>query len=185
MKTRVQPCCPKETFVNESEARRRLDRMHALGLRSVLPSDVEQCRNGWHLRFPTSDTGPSAKLRAQVEGRDGNRCVKCGRPVARDEDSLHHRLPRGRGGPNTVENLIVLCGTGTTRHHGWVEKNRTASYRLGYLVESGIDPADVPVAVAGIGWMYASPDGQWITPEEYGTNPAELGQIDPTGDAAA
>lgn len=183
MKTRVaRPCCSKETFANEAEARRRLDKMHALGLRSVLPIDVERCQNGWHLRFPTSDTGPSAKIRAQVEARDGNRCVKCGQPVARDEDSIHHRIPRGRGGGNDVENLLLLCGTGTTRHHGWVEKNRAVSYKLGYLVETGIEPADVPVLVAGRGWMYASPDGRWITPEEYGKDPAEL-PVDPFTEA--
>jgi hypothetical protein len=87
------------------------------------------------------------------------------------------------GGANTVENLIVLCGsTGVTGHHGWVEKNRAVSYKLGYLVESGIDPADKPVLVAGKGWMYASPDGRWITPDEYGTNPADL-PFDPVTDA--
>ena len=174
MKTRVRACCSRETFANETEARRRLDRMHDLGLRSVLPIDVERCTNGWHLKFPKSDTGPSAKVRSLVEARDGNRCVKCGQLVARDEDSIHHRIPRGRGGTNDVENLILLCGTGTTGHHGWVEKNRAVSYKLGYLVETGIDPADTLVFVAGRGWMYASPDGRWISPEEYGTNPAEL-----------
>jgi hypothetical protein len=182
MKTRVRACCNRETFANEAEARRRLDKMIQLGLRSVLPIDVERCLNGWHLRFPASDSGPSAKVRAQVEARDENRCVKCGKPVRRDEDSLHHRWPRGRGGTNAVENLIVLCGTGTTGHHGWVEKNRAVSYKLGYLVESGIDPADKPVLVAGKGWMYASPDGRWITPQEYGADPADL-PFDPIGDA--
>ncbi|MFI7125918.1 HNH endonuclease [Nonomuraea sp. NPDC050153] len=177
MKTRVQPCCSKETFANEKEARRRLDRMRNLGLRSVLPIDVERCTNGWHLKFPTSDSGPTSKVRAQVEARDGNRCVKCGKSVARDEDSVHHRIPRGRGGTNDVENLLLLCGTGTTGDHGWVEGNRAASYKLGYLVETGIEPADVPVLVAGWGWRYPTPDGRWITPEEYGMNPAELGEV--------
>ena len=178
MKTKVRPCCNKETFANEVEVRRRLDKMLTLGLRSVLPIDVERCRNGWHLHFPRTDTGPSDKVRAAVEARDGNRCVKCGMPVDRSDDSLHHRWPRGRGGSNAIENLILLCGTGTTRHHGWVEKNRTVSYRLGYLVETGIDPATKPVAVAGKGWMYATADGRWITPEEYGTNPWDLGQVE-------
>lgn len=177
MKTRVQACCSRETFANEAEARRRLDRIVSLGVSRVLPMGVERCRNGWHLKFPTTDTGPSTKLRTLVEARDGNRCVKCGKPTPRDEDSLHHRLPRGRGGGNTAENLILLCGTGVTGDHGWVEQHRAASYRLGYLVESGLDPADKPVAVAGVGWMYPTEDGRWITPQEYGANPAELGEV--------
>lgn len=184
MKTRVAGCCGKQTFATEAEARRRLDRVVSLGLSRVLPIDVERCQRGWHLRFPSKDTGPSDKLRTQVEARDGNRCVRCGTPAARDEDSLHHRVPRGRGGVNTAENLIVLCGTGTTGCHGWVEKNRAAAYKLGYLVETGIDPLDVPVAVAGRGWRHATADGRWITIAEYGTDPAECG-LHPATDACS
>ncbi|MFN2636824.1 MAG: HNH endonuclease [Gemmatimonadaceae bacterium] len=150
--------------------------MASLGVSRVLPMDVELCRNGWHLKFPTSNTGPSAKLRAQVEGRD-KVCVRCGKAVPRDEDSIHHRIPRGRGGENTVENLILFCGSGTSGCHGWTETNRTAAYRLGFLVHTGIDPADVPVAVAGWGWRYATADGAWITPEEYGAPPGALPAI--------
>jgi 5-methylcytosine-specific restriction endonuclease McrA len=167
--------CGKKAFRSERDASIRFEKIQRLNLPGEQPTGVTRCHDGlWHLKFPTSDTGPSPKVRAQVEARDGNRCVKCGQPVARDEDSIHHRWPRGRGGTNDVENLILLCGTGTTRHHGWVEKNRAVSYKLGYLVETGIDPADVPVLVAGKGWMYATADGRWITPEEYGQDPAEL-----------
>ncbi|SEN88651.1 HNH endonuclease [Nonomuraea pusilla] len=165
MKTRVQPCCNRETFANESEARRRLDKMHQLGLRSVLPIDVELCRNGWHLKFPTSDTGPSPKLRALVEARDKT-CVRCGRQVPRDEDSIHHRVPRGRGGENTAENLLLLCGSGTTGCHGWVESNRAEAYKLGYLVKTGFDPLDVPVLLVGKAWAYPTPDGKWVVSGE-------------------
>ncbi|MEV7013469.1 HNH endonuclease signature motif containing protein [Streptosporangium sp. NPDC051022] len=178
MKTRVRPCCSKETFANEKEARRRLDRILALGVSSKLPMGVERCRNGWHLKFPTADTGPSAKVRAQVEARD-TVCVRCGALVPRDEDSIHHRIPRGRGGGNAVENLLLLCGSGTTGCHGWTETNRAAAYRLGFLVRTGIDPLDVPVAVAGWGWRYPSADGRWLTPQEYGADPAELGETAP------
>ncbi|MFD9950536.1 HNH endonuclease [Nonomuraea sp. NPDC059023] len=161
MKTRVRPCCSRETFANEAEARRRLDRMTQLGLRSVLPIDVERCRNGWHLRFPRPDSGPSPKLRALVETRDKG-CVRCGAVVARDEDSIHHRVPRGRGGENTAENLLLLCGSGTTGCHGWTEKNRAEAYQLGYLVHTGIDPLNVPVKLLGRVLAYPSPDGKWL-----------------------
>ncbi|MET8985927.1 HNH endonuclease signature motif containing protein [Nonomuraea wenchangensis] len=170
MKTRVQSCCNKETFANEAEARRRLDRMHTLGLRSVLPSDVELCRNGWHLKFPQPNSGPSAKLRALVEARD-NGCVRCGAKVPRDEDSVHHRIPRGRGGENTAENLLLLCGSGTTGCHGWVESHRTEAYNAGYLVRTGFDPLDVPVLLRGTTWAYPSPDGRWVV---TGGSPSDL-----------
>ncbi|MGW4422767.1 HNH endonuclease [Streptosporangium sp. NPDC004631] len=179
MKTRVRPCCPRETFATEAEAQRRWDRMKAMGVSRVLPVRARKCLNGWHLDFPTSDTGPSAKTRALVEARDGGRCVRCGKAPARDEDSIHHRIPRGRGGENTAVNLLLLCGSGTTGCHGWVEKNRAAAYGLGYLVETGIDPADVPVAVAGQGWRYPTSVGSWIAPEEYGADPADLEEATP------
>lgn len=161
MKTRVQPCCGKETFATEDEARRRLDRIKDRGVRRVLPMDVELCRNGWHLTFPSKDTGPSAKLRALVEARD-KACVRCGAVVPRDEDSIHHRIPRGRGGENTAENLLLLCGSGTTGCHGYVESHRTEAYNHGYLVRTGFDPLDVPVLLAGKAWAYPSPDGKWV-----------------------
>lgn len=37
MKTRAQACCSRQTFATESEARRRLDRIVALGVSRVLP----------------------------------------------------------------------------------------------------------------------------------------------------
>lgn len=170
MRTRAQACCSRQTFATEAEARRRLDRIVSLGVSRVLPMGVERCRNGWHLKFPVADTGPSVKLRALVEGRD-KVCVRCGVAVPRDEDSLHHRIPRGRGGENAAVNLILLCGSGVSGCHGWVEKHRTAAYRLGYLVPTGIDPADVPVTVAGRGWSYPTSAGAWIAPEEYEAAP--------------
>ena len=161
MKTRIQACCSKETFVNEDEARRRLERMVTLGVSRVLPIDVELCRNGWHLTFPRKDTGPSDKLRALVEARD-KACVRCGAVVPRDEDSIHHRIPRGRGGENTAENLLLLCGSGVTGCHGYIEAHRTEAYNHGYLVRTGYDPLDVPVLLLGATWAYPSPDGKWV-----------------------
>ncbi len=177
MKTKVRPCCNRETFANEAEARRRLERMVTLGVSRVLPMGVERCRNGWHLRFPSTDTGPSAKLRALVEARDGGRCVRCGKPAPKGDANLHHRLPRGRGGENSAENLLTFDGSGVSGCHGWTEANRAAAYKLGYLVQSGIDPADVPVFVAGWGWRWPTSDGRWLTAEESGAPvPAEVTQ---------
>jgi hypothetical protein len=56
----------------------------------------------------------------------------------------HHRLPRGQGGQNTMENVIVVCGDGVAGCHGHIEHNRTEAYEKGWLVHMGQDPADVP-----------------------------------------
>ncbi|GIH26007.1 hypothetical protein Aph01nite_43170 [Acrocarpospora phusangensis] len=168
MKTRVRPCCPKETFATEEEARRRLDRVRSLGLSNPSPTGVKHCRNGWHLTYPATDTGPSDKTRAQVEGRDGYRCVRCGGPWVKGEDSIQHRIPRGRGGTNALENLLLLCGDGVTKCHGDVEHNRGEAYRAGYLVLTGLDPAAQPVLVHGRDWMLPTRDGSWATATEPG-----------------
>jgi hypothetical protein len=59
-------------------------------------------------------------------------CVRCGRRAA----SWHHRLARGRGGPDDAYNCIPLCGSGTTGCHGWVEHNRAAA-REAFLLIAG------------------------------------------------
>lgn len=43
-------------------------------------------------------------------------CALCGNP-----GSLHHVYPRGQGGDDLPENLVGLCGSGTTGHHGLIE----------------------------------------------------------------
>lgn len=89
----------------------------------------------------------SSKTRAVVFERDGG-CFRCGAPA----NNIHHRLARGAGGSklayvNAPGNLLVLCGSGTTGCHGWVESNRAVSYEHGLLVRRNgvLLPADVPV----------------------------------------
>lgn len=47
-----------------------------------------------------------AALKEAVRTRDGWRCTRCGTlgPL-----QVHHVLPRGRGGGDTLENLKSLC----------------------------------------------------------------------------
>lgn len=84
-----------------------------------------------------------------VRARAGGRCERCG---ARDSRfmSLHHRKPRGMGGSrdpriNSPANLLLLCGSGTTGCHGWVESNRAEARDLGLLVYRAQDPVQIPV----------------------------------------
>ena len=44
--------------------------------------------------------------------------------------SLHHVLSRSQGGDDTEANLIFLCGSGTTGHHGKIEANDTPTLVL-------------------------------------------------------
>jgi len=48
-------------------------------------------------------------------------------------------------------NIGLLCGSGTTGCHGWVERNRTAAEAEGWLVprRDPRRPADVPVCRRG------------------------------------
>lgn len=91
--------------------------------------------------------------------REQEACFRCRRPL-RFEDrgtfwgwSAHHRKPRGAGGTSdprigSIANLLVLCGTGVTGCHGWVESRRAMAEDLGYLIrrEARIaTPAGTPV----------------------------------------
>lgn len=67
---------------------------------------------------------------------------------------MHHRLPRGMGGSRSTagrarteraSNLVIVCGTGTTGCHGWIESHRQDAYDTGWLVHRTDDPEQVPL----------------------------------------
>lgn len=68
--------------------------------------------------MPQADPKPPAR----IVDRDAMRrarllwdvCGACGRPAG----SVHHVIPRGERGDDVLENLITLCGNGTTGCHG-------------------------------------------------------------------
>lgn len=82
--------------------------------------------------------------------------------------SAHHRKARGMGGSrnpdiNQPANLLMVCGSGTTGCHGFIESNRLWAYELGLLIytvaEREITPAylrhgNVRLDDAG-SWTYA------------------------------
>src|SRR6476646_5527095 len=108
-------------------------------------------------------TAIPAKLRALVLARDGYACCRCGKSLQGDYYSLHHRLPRGRGGTHTAENLVTVCGSGTSPGcHQTIESYRTRATMDGWLVPSGCDPAHYAIVRSGI----------WSQPTATGWEPA-------------
>lgn len=96
-------------------------------------------------------TAATEAVRTTVLERDLYRCVSCGTYVGPFGDfSIHHRRPRGMGGTKRPEsnlpgNLLLLCGSGTTGCHGWVESHRAEARDKGFLVWQSQDPETVPV----------------------------------------
>ena len=90
----------------------------------------------------------------QVWERDKGRCFLCQVQLRKDERgvswSLHHRQPRGMGGTSKVMTAakgMLLCGTGVSGCHGYVESHRAEAMEKGWLisVNSRMQPAEVPV----------------------------------------
>jgi hypothetical protein len=83
-----------------------------------------------------------------AKDRDGDTCQRCGRNLQGQPASKHHRKLKGRGTPpeefDRVENIVVLCGTGTTGCHGWAHAERTASHEAGWTCWTWEDPAVRP-----------------------------------------
>lgn len=70
--------------------------------------------------------------------------------------NYHHRDPRGMGGTkaaDTPENLVHLCGSGTTGCHGWIESHRDRAKELKLLLVMGEDPAKTPVRWDLMPWL--------------------------------
>lgn len=83
--------------------------------------------------------------RDTVRTRD-EACLRCGNTTT----TIHHRQRRREGG-HGVENLIALCGSGTTGCHGWAHANPAAARALGYILPTWIKtPAEIPVAATTV-----------------------------------
>lgn len=57
----------------------------------------------------------SKETRKKVYRRDGWRCALCDSTRC---IQIHHVVPRGKGGPNTMQNLITLCSDCHGLAHG-------------------------------------------------------------------
>lgn len=77
------------------------------------------------------------KARAEVIERSSGRCEAAVEGVCKVRGTnAHHKHMSGQGGPDTPENLLWVCGSGTTGCHGWIHANPEAATALGLLVSS-------------------------------------------------
>lgn len=103
--------------------------------------------------------------RRLVRERDSHYCQMCGVSIVNIESSIHHRLNKGNGGSALLERasvLIRLCGSGTTRCHGWIGANPTKAGDLGWLLPRNnpdIDPTQEPILTHEWGWVLLGDDG--------------------------
>lgn len=73
---------------------------------------------------------------------------------ARRADNLHHVIPRSGRGSDVIENLLPVCGSGTTGCHGLIEGR--SEWARGRVREAILaDPAmtDYVVERKGWGWL--------------------------------
>lgn len=107
-------------------------------------------------------TGAAPEVVRSIRERDGG-CVVCGTHWS---PTTQHRVARGMGGSrgpeiNAPSNLITLCGSGTTGHHGWVEHHPTFAREAGWSVPRHLDPRTVPVLYPN-GWYLLNDDCELI-----------------------
>lgn len=93
-------------------------------------------------------SGPTEQVRETVINRAGQHCELCNRPIS-GPASVHHRRPRRMGGTrradtNSPANLLLLCGSGTTGCHGWVESHRRDSLDAGVILYDRDNPTEHP-----------------------------------------
>ena len=117
---------------------------------------------------------PTEETLHVVGYRDKGRCAWCGEEVGgtglRGESwSLHHRRPAGMGGDRRPEthapgNLVLLCGSGTTFCHGYVESHRDDAADRGFLIPklAASPPSSWAIEHAVHGLVYLFDDGSWV-----------------------
>ena len=88
---------------------------------------------------PSKEPMPPLVALAVITRANGA-CEAC-RFTAAGKMDLHHRKLRSQGGQHTVENLLYVHDGCHSEIHDRVE----LAYKLGLLVRSYLDPADVPV----------------------------------------
>jgi hypothetical protein len=115
-------------------------------------------------------SGPTPATRQAVAARAGYHCELCYTPIS-GQASIHHRRPRRMGGTrrsdvNEPANLMLLCGSGTTGCHGWVESHRKNALADGIILYDRDIPAEHPYKDRHGNWWLIDKEGK-----KQATNP--------------
>jgi hypothetical protein len=106
------------------------------------------------------------EARSIVRTRDGSRCLRCGRSVVNFPSALHHRLSKSGGGPDTVPNLVRLCGRDNSNAntcHGFAHQRFKAARDEGFRISRWTTqrPEEIPVQTY-FGLVLLTPDGGYV-----------------------
>lgn len=120
-------------------------------------------------------TGPTRRTRLLVIARDKSVCQWCGEWVETSPGwySLQHRRARMMGGSrldwiNQASNLVLICGTGTTQCHGFIEAHPLEAAGRGFRLSVGQYPSDAPLE----DWA----GRRWLLGPDAGKRPYEIGE---------
>ncbi len=118
----------------------------------------------------------SDETRFAVLARAFYKCERCDRDFLGYPVSVHHRRPRMMGGSKNemlheMANLIVLCGTGTSGCHGWIESNRAVARELGYLIQKIESAEEIPFQGKSGLWFKIDNKGQKTQLDMKWSNP--------------
>jgi len=109
------------------------------------------------------EVGPPAEIVDGALEREHYSCALCGMGIGPEGRgigwSVHHRLRRSQGVDHSIQNVIILCGSGTTQCHGWVHANPADARAGGWLLSGRQEPLAVPVLIAGQRWVYLTSTG--------------------------
>ncbi|UGT65279.1 HNH endonuclease [Nocardia gipuzkoensis] len=133
---------------------------------SVNPRFQDVVRQSWPKSGPRPkqrrDTRPREDVLDLVRARCKGRCERCAQPLTGIHGGdPHHRKPRGAGGTrdpriNLPSNIVALCRP----CHDWIESQRTAALKDGWLVPRRANPARKEIRSRLHGVVLLSDDGR-------------------------
>lgn len=104
------------------------------------------------------------KTRALIYERCQGRCEKCGASMVFASMVLHHRIRKAQGRSDDPSNLLAVTATCHTLGTDSIHLNPENSYKNGWLIHKGGNPAEVPILLYGKMLIYLEPDGSYRKP---------------------